>query len=137
MQSSIHAAKQLSEVEAGQARGHQQDAKIVQIIGRITKQSSAIEIIDELTRAELFGELPEFYVLIFRAILGMIEEMDLQFVIYYLDMAEVVATTEHELAIVQEVRVVHDSMSTDVPTTVERCLFSIERHCQICGLTAS
>jgi hypothetical protein len=129
--------KQVPEVDAEQARSQEQRAKIVEISERLTNQSSVAEIIDELTRIELSGELPEFYVLIFRAILGMIEGMEHRFVTYYLEMAEGVVSTDRESVIAHEIRTTHDSLQLDVPAVVERCLLSIERRCHICGLIAS
>lgn len=59
-----------------------------------------------LARAERDGELSEFYALMIQAILAMSDESE--FAIDYLEMAEAVAETAHEHAIVAETRLAHD-----------------------------
>jgi len=73
---------------------------------------SATDLRSELLRAELAGELAEFNALSFHAILAMVEGGE--GTDDYLDMAEAVAETERELAIVAGMRTTRDHLQRSV-----------------------
>jgi hypothetical protein len=77
-----------------------------------------------LARAELAGHISEFHALHFHAALAMAEESDLAE--DYLDMAEVVAASPSELALVAETRAAHDLHQGNPLAAAERCLATIE-----------
>jgi hypothetical protein len=118
----------LSEVQS-RARS-EQAARIVRLCTRSTCQRSRAELTDEMTHAELSGQLSEFYVLIFRAILTMIEGKNPDFVLYYLEMAETVAAPPEELAIVRAIRASYASGLADLPSAAGRCLARLDQLCR-------
>lgn len=84
------------------------------------------DLIPELTRAELAGEISEFHALVLRAIVGMIEERDADFVRSYLEMASVVATTTHEAAMVSDMQSTYDSLPMKSRAAAAYCLAWVE-----------
>jgi len=90
------------------------------------------ELRDELARAEIAGEISEFHALDLQALLAMIEGSDLAG--DYLEMAEAVACSPCELAIVAEHRAAHDLLQGDPFTAAERCLDTLDHVYQSEGL---
>jgi hypothetical protein len=82
----------------------------------------------ELLRAELAGEISEFHALNFQAILAMAE--DSGHAGDYLEMAEAIASSPHEQAIVAEHRTTYDLLQGDPLTAARRCLSALEHVCQ-------
>jgi hypothetical protein len=133
-----HVLESGSHTNAGQRGcGSPQGAKILQLTAKLSAHGSASEVIEELTHAELSGELPELFALVFRGLLGMIDGADPEVVVSYLEMAHAVAGSRDELGMISEIRSTYDVLCADPATAAERCLASIERRCQICGLIAS
>jgi hypothetical protein len=90
---------------------------------------------DELARAEIAGELSEFYALNFQAVLAVAEESE--FASEYLEMAEAVASTPHELAIIAETRAAYDLRQGNPLAAAERCLAALDQVHQTEGLWIS
>jgi len=90
------------------------------------------QIGDELDRAEMAEEIPEFYILDFRAILAMVDGSELAS--DYLEMAEAVAASPRELAIAAEHRAAHELLRGDPLTAAKRCMVTLEQICQTEGL---
>jgi tetratricopeptide (TPR) repeat protein len=90
------------------------------------------EFRDELARAEMAGELSEFYVLNFQAILAVME--DSEFANDYLEMAEAVAASPYELAVIAENRAAHDLLRGNPVAAAEHCLATLDHVHQTEGL---
>lgn len=90
------------------------------------------EVRDELARAELSGELSEFHALNFQAILAAAEGSE--FAWEYLEMAEAVASTPFERAVIAETRAAHDLRQGNPVTAAQRCLVTLEHVHQTEGL---
>lgn len=90
------------------------------------------EFRDELARAEIFGEIPEFYALNLQAVLAMTEGSE--FANEYLEMAEAVASTPYELAVIAESRAAYDLLQGNPLAAAERCLATLEHVHQTGGL---
>lgn len=86
----------------------------------------------ELARAELDGEISEFYALSFQAVLAMAE--DSEHAADYLEMAEAVASSPYEQAIIAEDRAAYDLLHDDPSAAAERCLATLDRVHQTEGL---
>lgn len=86
----------------------------------------------ELARAELAGELSEFYALSFQAVLAMAEGSELA--AEYLEMAEAVASSPYEQAIIAEDRAAYDLLHDNPSAAAERCLATLDRVHQTEGL---
>src|ERR1041384_2604142 len=86
----------------------------------------------ELARAELAHEISEFYALSFQAILAVTEGAE--FARDYLEMAEAVASSPYELAIVAEGRAAYDLLRGNPFAAAERCLATLEHVHQTEGL---
>ncbi|HEX7840765.1 MAG TPA: hypothetical protein VF469_24980 [Kofleriaceae bacterium] len=87
---------------------------------------------DELARAEIAEDLPEFYALNFRATLAVVEGSE--FAGEYLEMAETVASSSYELAVIAETRAAHDLRQGNAVAAAERCLITLEHVHQTEGL---
>jgi hypothetical protein len=87
---------------------------------------------DELSRAELAEEISEFCALNFHAILAVVERSGLAN--DYLLMAEAVAASAYERAIVAENRAAYDLVNGDSFAAAERCVAALEHVCQTEGL---
>lgn len=96
------------------------------------KQSRYAEFRHELARAELDGEISEFYALSFQAVLAMAEGSELA--ADYLEMAEAVASSPYEHAIIAEDRAAYDLLHDDPSAAAERCLATLDRVHQTEGL---
>jgi len=94
---------------------------------QLVDATSRTELIQDLTRAELTGEISEFHALVLRAIIGMIEERDPDFVTSYLEMAGVVANTAHEMAMIVDMRFTYDSLPMKSQAAASHCLVWVER----------
>jgi len=90
------------------------------------------ELRDELVRAELAEELSEFHALNFHAILAMVEGSG--FASDYLEMAEAVATSPHERAVLAETLAAYDLLRGNPSAAAERCLAALDHVCQTEGL---
>jgi hypothetical protein len=91
---------------------------------------SGREFCGEIVRAELSGEVSEFDALCLQAILAMTEAS--AFVADYLDMAEAVAASPHERAVVAESRAAYNLLQGSPRAAAERCWNAL-RVCQVCG----
>jgi hypothetical protein len=87
---------------------------------------------DALSRAELAEEISEFYALNFHAVLAATERSELAS--DYLLMAEAVAASAYERAIVAENRAAYDLVNGDSFAAAERCVAALEHVCQTEGL---
>jgi hypothetical protein len=85
-----------------------------------------------LARAELAGEISEFYALICHAILALADGSE--FAGDYLMMAEAVAASPYEQAVVAETRTTHDLQHNKPFAAAERCLTTLDRGCYTDGL---
>jgi hypothetical protein len=101
--------------------------KAIQLGLQLVEATSHAALIQELTRAELAGEISEFHALVLRAIVGMIEERDPDFVSSYLEMAGVVASTDHEVAMVVDMKSTYDSLPMKSQAAASHCLVWVER----------
>lgn len=101
--------------------------KATQLGFQLVEATSRAGLILELTRAELAGEISEFHALVLRAIVGMIEERDPNFVSSYLEMAGVVASTAHELAMVVDMQSTYNSLPIKSQAAASYCLAWVER----------
>jgi len=90
------------------------------------------EVCDELARAELAGEISELHALILQSLLAMLEGSELAG--DYLEMAEAVASSPCELAIVAEHKATHDLLQGDPFAAAERCLATLDLIYQTEGL---
>lgn len=90
------------------------------------------EFRDELARAELTEDLSEFYTLNYQAILAVAEGSE--FAGEYLEMAEAVASSPHELAMIAETRAAYDLRRGNPVAAAERCLTTLEHVHQTEGL---
>jgi hypothetical protein len=89
----------------------------------------------EILQAELAGEISEFQSLNLQAILTMAEDSELTG--DYLEMAEAIASSPHERAIVKEIRTTYDLLHSEPLTAARRCLIALEPSCQTEGLWRS
>jgi hypothetical protein len=105
-------------------------AKLIEFTARLLEDRPRNELQDELTRAELSGELTEFYALLLRAIIGMLEDREPAFVLHYLEMAKVAAASCVEQGVVETHRTIFDSPQRDGRAAAHRCLASLEDMCQ-------
>lgn len=87
---------------------------------------------DELARAEIAEDLSEFYALNFQATLAVVEGSE--FAGEYLEMAEAVASSPYELAVIAETRAAHDLRLGNAVVAAERCLITLEHVHQTEGL---
>ena len=114
-----------SERQAGSRTS--QGCKVKQLGVRLFEATSRAELYQELTRAEIAGDISEFYALVMRAIVSMIEDQDPEDVISYLDMAGAVASTAHERAMVGDMRSSYDSLPARPQAAARQCLVWVER----------
>lgn len=89
----------------------------------------------ELARAELAGEISEFYALSFQAVLAMAEGSELA--AEYLEMAEAVASSPYERAIIAEDRAAYDLLHDNPSAAAARCLATLDQVHQTEGLWVS
>jgi hypothetical protein len=89
----------------------------------------------ELARAELAGEISEFYALSFEAVLAMAEGSELA--AEYLEMAEAVASSPYERAIIAEDRAAYDLLHDNPSAAAARCLATLDQVHQTEGLWVS
>ncbi|HEX8111253.1 MAG TPA: hypothetical protein VF516_26170 [Kofleriaceae bacterium] len=99
------------------------------------KTSRHAELRRELARAELGGEISEFYALSFQAVLAMAEGSELA--ADYLEMAEAVASSPYERAIIAEDRAAYDLLHDNPSAAAERCLATLDHVHQTEGLWVS
>src|SRR3954470_3756085 len=93
------------------------------------------ELRHELARAELAGEISEFYALSFQAVLAMAEGSELA--AEYLEMAEAVASSPYERAIIAEDRAAYDLLHDNPSAAAARCLATLDQVHQTEGLWVS
>jgi hypothetical protein len=86
----------------------------------------------ELARAELAGEISEFYALSFQAVLAMAEGSELA--AEYLEMAEAVASSPYEQAVIAEDRAAYDLLHDNPSAAAKRCVATLDRIHQTEGL---
>jgi hypothetical protein len=96
------------------------------------KTNRYAEFHHELARAELAGEISEFYALSFQAVLAMAEGSELA--AEYLEMAEAVASSPYEWAIIAEDRAAYDLLHGNPSAAAERCLATLDHVHQTEGL---
>ncbi|HEX3766219.1 MAG TPA: hypothetical protein VHW23_46320 [Kofleriaceae bacterium] len=96
------------------------------------KQCRYAEFRHALARAELDGEISEFYALSFQAVLAMAEGSELA--ADYLEMAEAVASSPYEQAVIAEDRAAYDLLHDNPSAAAERCLATLDRVHQTEGL---
>lgn len=96
------------------------------------KTNRHAEFRHELARAELAGEISEFYALSFQAVLTMAEGSELA--AEYLEMAEAVAASPYERAILAEDRAAYDLLHDNPSAAAERCLATLDHVHQTEGL---
>jgi hypothetical protein len=89
----------------------------------------------ELARAELAGEISEFYALSFQAVLAMADGSELA--TEYLEMAEAVASSPYERAIIAEDRAAYDLLHDNPSAAAARCLTTLDQVHQTEGLWVS
>jgi len=87
---------------------------------------------DELARAELAGEISEFCALNFQAVLAVVEGSELAS--NYLEMAEAVASSPYELAVIAETLAAYELLQGNPLAAAERCLLALDHVCQTEGL---
>lgn len=87
---------------------------------------------DELARAELAGEISEFYALNYQAILAVVEQSE--FASDYLEMARAAASSPYELAVIAENRAAHDLLQGDPLAAATHCLATLDHVYQTEGL---
>jgi hypothetical protein len=87
---------------------------------------------DELARAELAGEISEFYALNYQAILAVVERSE--FASNYLEMARAAASSPYELAVIAENRAAHDLLQGDPLAAATHCLATLDHVHQTEGL---
>ena len=90
------------------------------------------EFRDELARAEIAEEISEFHGLNFHAILAVVEGSE--FAGDYLEMAEAVASSPYELAVIAENRAAYDLLQGNPVAAAENCLTTLDRVYQTEGL---
>jgi hypothetical protein len=90
------------------------------------------ELRAELARAEIDGELPELHALCLHAMLAMAEGSALAS--DYLEMAEAVASSPYERAVIAEHRATYELLHGDPLAAAERCLVTLDYICQTEGL---
>jgi type II secretory pathway predicted ATPase ExeA len=105
---------------------------IMQRLDLLLKRRHYEEFRDELARAELAGDVSEFYALSSRAALAILEGTELAS--DYLDMAEAVASSPHERAVVAEQRAARDLLRGDALAAAARCLATLDDIGQTEGL---
>jgi hypothetical protein len=96
------------------------------------KTNRHAELRHELARAELTGEISEFHALSFQAVLAMAEGSDLA--ADYLEMAEAIASTPYERAIIAEDRAAYDLLHDNPSAAAARCLATLDQVHQTAGL---
>lgn len=96
------------------------------------KTNRHAEFRHELARAELAGEISEFYALSFQAVLAMAEGSELA--AEYLEMAEAVASSPYERAVIAEDRAAYDLLHDNPSAAAERCLATLDHVHQTEGL---
>lgn len=96
------------------------------------KTNRHAEFRHELARAELAGEISEFYALSFQAVLAMAEGSELA--AEYLEMAEAVASSPYERAIIAEDRAAYDLLHDNPSAAAARCLATLDHVHQTEGL---
>jgi hypothetical protein len=107
------------------AGSHRQErASIIHSLHRFLKEAAHDEFRRELARAEGAGELAEFYVLSFHAIVTMSEGSELAS--EYLEMAEAVAASPYELIVVTENWTTYDLLQDNPGAAAERCLSTLD-----------
>jgi len=87
---------------------------------------------NELTRAEIASEISEFCVLNYRAILAIVEGSE--FATDYLEMAESVASSPYELAVIAENKAAYDLLQGNPVAAAEHCLATLDHVYQTEGL---
>jgi hypothetical protein len=106
--------------------------EVAQKLYRLLENRHYHELCDELAQAEILEEISEFDALNLQAMLALIEGSE--FAMEYLEMAEIVASTPRELAIVMESLAVHDLMQGSYLAAAERCVTTLEQVFQTEGL---
>jgi len=122
----------------GQLRSRsEQAAAFCRIGAQLIEPGSPADHAHDMTRAELTAEISEFHALFLRALLGTLEGWDSQRVHDYLDMAEVATGWPHERAAVAQARVEYDLRPLNLRGFVERCVQSLDLHCDVYGQLAA
>lgn len=97
-------------------------------LGLLLKTRRYEEFREELARAEIAEEITEFHALNFQAILAMVEGSE--HASDYLEMAEAVAASLCERAVLAESQAAHDLLHGNPFAAAERCLAAIDHVCQ-------
>jgi hypothetical protein len=105
---------------------------IMQRLHGSLKARRYLEFRVELALAEATGQLSEFHVLNFHAILAVVERSE--FAGDYLEMAEAVAAMPYERAVVAENRAAHELLEGNPLAAAERCLATLDGVGQTEGL---
>jgi hypothetical protein len=107
-------------------------ARLVQQLRGSPNSFRTDEFRRDLARAELAGEISEFHALVCHAILALADGSELA--ADYLMMAEAVAASPHERAVVAETRTTQDLQHDEPFAAAERCLTTLDRGCSTFGL---
>jgi len=94
----------------------------------LLRQRRYQEFREELARTELAEEISEFYVLNFHGLLAIVEGSE--FASDYLEMAEAMASSPYETAILAESLAAHDLLRGNPLAAAERCLAILDHICQ-------
>jgi hypothetical protein len=107
-------------------------SSIMQRLHSLLKTREYEEFRSELAQAEMAGEISEFYALNSQAILAVVEGS--VFANEYLEMAEAVASSPYELAVIAENRAAYDLLQGNPLAAAEHCLVTLEHVHQTEGL---
>jgi len=104
----------------------------MQRLHNLLKTRAYEEFRSELAQAEMAGEISEFYALNSQAILAVVEGSE--FASDYLEMAEAVASSPYEVAVIAENRAAYDLLQGNPLAAAEHCLATLEHVYQTEGL---
>jgi hypothetical protein len=104
----------------------------MQSLDALLKARRYEEFRDELVRAEIAGQISEFYALNFQAILAVVEGSE--FASDYLEMAAAVASSPYELAVIAENHAAYDLLQGNPLAAAEHCLAILDHVYQTEGL---
>jgi len=114
----------------GSPKAHRSET--MQRLQHLLKERRHEEFRDELARAEIAGEVSEFSALNYQAILAVVEGAE--FAIDYLEMAEAVAASPYELAVIAENRAEYDLLQGNPFAAAKHCLATLDHVYQTEGL---
>jgi hypothetical protein len=108
------------------------DCSAMQELHALLKARRYGDFRNELARAELAGEITEFYALNSHAILAVVEGSE--FANDYLEMATAVASSPYELAVIAENRAAYDLLQGNPLAAAKHCLATLAQVYQTEGL---